>query len=101
MKKNGLQHPVVGDDIRKIAILHAKTARNDAHLRKAQPGIEPQRCRIGADDSIKLQYAETHRFCLGHAMPHKGLAYVFAPHIPADSIAGIADVPAAAYIVWM
>ena len=52
------QQMVMRDDVFVIAVLHEKTARNDAQLDKAQPRVQFQRRDIRRDDCIELQNFE-------------------------------------------
>ena len=49
---------VVRDDILVSAVLPAEAAGDDAELYKAEPPVQRERGRVGADDRVELQHTE-------------------------------------------
>lgn len=78
-----------------------KSSRNDAKLLKAKFFIQMKCGMVAFDDSIKLQDAVAKAFCRFHAVPDQLFTDMLSAECGCDGIAGIADMPAAADIVWM
>ncbi len=78
-----------------------KSSRNDAKLLEAKLFIQMKRGMVAFDDSIELQDAVAEGFCRFHAVLHQLFTDMLSAEFGCDGIAGIADMPTAADVVWM
>ena len=84
-----------------MTILHAETLWNNTELGKSQSLIQMQSMDIGGNDGIELKYAETKTGACFQRVLHQLLANMKPTLTLLDSVAGIADMTATAYIVGM
>ena len=96
-----LQCVIIRTDIFKMSVLHPEACRNRSKLYKAQALIQMPGMHVGFHHSIKLQYAKFMPLRLFHTVQNQLLSDMSTPHRTVDSIAGIANMAAAANIVWM
>ena len=84
-----------------ISVLHTEALWDNTELRKAKPLIQVQSMDIGGNDGIELKYAETKTGTCFQRMLHQLFPNMQSPLTFFNSIAGVADMTATAYIVWM
>ena len=87
---------VVRDDILVPAVLPAEAAGDDAELYKAEPPVQRERGRVGADDRVELQHTEAEVLGGFHAVPHERLPDMLPAQPAFYGIARVADVAASA-----
>lgn len=96
-----LQHMIIQTDILICSVFHAETVRYRAKLYKSKPLIKVTRVYIWCHNRVKLQYTKSMCFTLNETIFYKFFSNMKSSCIPVNRIAGIADMSAASYIVWM
>ena len=84
-----------------MPIFHAESLWDNTELRKAKSLIQVQSMDIGGNYGIELEYAETKTGARFQRVLHQLLANMKPTLTLLDGIAGIANVTASAYIVWV
>ena len=96
-----LQGNIVWNDVLKMAIIHAKTLRDDTKSREADPFVEMQGTLIVGYDSVELQDTETETGSHCQRVLHQLLTDMLPPTAFFHGVTGVADVTATAHIVGM
>lgn len=91
----------MGNNILIHPIFIQKSSRNDAKLLKAKLFIQMKCGMVAFDYGVELQDAVAEVFCGFHAVHDQLFTDMLSAERGCDSIAGVADMPAAADIVWM
>ena len=84
-----------------MAIFHAETLWDNTELGKAQAFIQMQGMNIRSNNGIELEDTETKAGTCFQRMLHQLFPNMQSPLTFFNSIAGVADMTATAYIVWM
>ena len=92
---------IIRADVFVAPVFHAESARNGVKLFEAETFIEMSCMNVGSNDGVELQDAKSMDSPLLQAVTDKLFADMQSAAVPADGVAGVADMTASSYIIWV
>ena len=90
---------IIRADIFVMSVFHPKAFWNGAKGHKTKTFIQMSCVNVGCDNGIELQNGKTVEFSLHQTVGYQLFSNVKPAGIPADGVAGVADVAAASQFV--
>ena len=92
---------IVWADVFIVPVFHAESTGDGAQLFEAETFIEMSCMNVGSNDGVELQDAKSMDSPLFQTVTDKFFADMKPAAVTADGIAGVADMTASSYIIWV